>query len=462
VVRSAAVVSSDLARVGKRVVVALGVLFGCGCGRSPLPGGPLLLDGGSVAAAGSSSTIPDAGAPLAGAGGVSGATSVAGRGGASAGFAGQAGAATAGTATTTWLDPPDSTSTAAAYQVNSAHTGAQPADHLTLPLSERWHHDFGTTALSYPLVARGRVFIVANNALYALELANGNVAWGPVSLGGTADSSHPAYERGRVFTVGSTGSFLAFSADDGSAIWSMAVKDASSITFRKTLPVVYQGVLYVGADDRLFAVDGAGGAVKWTLPTESCWTSGAAVGPEGAFVACICGFVYGADVNSGAERWSFDGGCTGGGGGATVLLAGGFVYTRDQEGNVVFDAETGAPVGTVATGPIPATAGDSLYAVNDGVLFAHRRDSADPVWSFGAADLTTAPLVVGEHVVVGSEDGVLSVLDARSGKLLSEQQLPAGFAVPNERVDDESPPMTGFAAAEDHLVITNGSQVRVY
>src|SRR6185436_4685270 len=100
-----------------------------------------------------------------------------------------------------------SASRAVAYQINTAHTGEQPDDTPRLPLVRRWSHDFAAGGVSYPLVADGRVFVTVGNSgsygssLFALDLATGNVIWGPVSLGGTYFWSNAAYENGRILTV---------------------------------------------------------------------------------------------------------------------------------------------------------------------------------------------------------------------------------------------------------------------
>src|SRR5205085_1969945 len=79
-----------------------------------------------------------------------------------------------------------------AYQINSSHSGSisfgQP---LSFPAQPTWSVALGGKT-SYPLIVGGRVFVTATNpsggygtSLYALDLATGHTAWGPVALGGT-------------------------------------------------------------------------------------------------------------------------------------------------------------------------------------------------------------------------------------------------------------------------------------
>src|SRR5262249_11983446 len=80
-------------------------------------------------------------------------------------------------------------SVAVAYQIDAAHTGAQLKANLRLPLARRWSRDLGSTGISYPLVANGRVFITVDTQLFALDARDGALAWGPLELGGALSTS---------------------------------------------------------------------------------------------------------------------------------------------------------------------------------------------------------------------------------------------------------------------------------
>jgi outer membrane protein assembly factor BamB len=435
-----------------------GLLLVSACGRSPLRGGRAESSDTLGGVSGTSTTSGSSGAG-AGENARGGMGSGAGQGGAggAAGVAAEAGRANP------WPDPPDEKTTASAYQVNAAHTGAQPTDDLDVQLEERWVRDFGTVNISYPLIARGRVYVVVNGAsLYALTLEGGETVWGPRVVGKLGTSTCPTYERGRIFTVDVYGRVRALSSETGGELWSTMLGTGSTIGFNRAIPVAYDGTVYLGGDYLFYALDGATGSVKWTAQVETCWTSGPAVGPAGAFIACLCDHVYGFDASTGQERWAQPGVCVGGGGGAPLLLAGGFVYTRDRGGNLVLNAETGELVGTHAAGPIPAASGEFLYSVNDGVLFAHRAGLAAPAWTFGDGRLTTAPLVTGPHVVVGSAEGHLSVVGALEGELENQITMPDGFPIANDITGNVVPPCIGMNVAEDRIVVPNGTSLFVY
>ena len=190
--------------------------------------------GGNSGNGGTTVTLPDAGegGSESGAGGESGAGEAGARGTTSASGAG--GEAGSGETGPSWPPlPPDSRSEVVSYQIDTAHTGAQLGDTLTLPLARRWRHDFGTNHISYPLVARGLVFVTIGVAgaqganLYALDEATGETRWGPVALGGRYQRANAAYEDGRLFTVNVDGVMRAFDAATGEGLWSVQLPDKS-------------------------------------------------------------------------------------------------------------------------------------------------------------------------------------------------------------------------------------------
>src|SRR4051812_28332682 len=69
------------------------------------------------------------------------------------------------------------------YQANPAHDGFVD-EPVAPPLAVRWAHPFGT-AISYPVVAGGRVFVTTANSgdgvsgtvLHALDAASGAEQW---------------------------------------------------------------------------------------------------------------------------------------------------------------------------------------------------------------------------------------------------------------------------------------------
>ena len=71
---------------------------------------------------------------------------------------------------------------AVASRMNAAHSGSLDAPSPAPPLRQRWTRELDSPEtlypeLSYPLIADGRVFIVAARTLYALSAQTGATLW---------------------------------------------------------------------------------------------------------------------------------------------------------------------------------------------------------------------------------------------------------------------------------------------
>jgi outer membrane protein assembly factor BamB len=378
------------------------------------------------------------------------------------GDAAQAGAADAGSAGPGDSDPD---SQAVAYQIDAAHSGAQPRDTLRLPLLPRWTHDFGAAGVSYPLVASGRVFVTVANkqeygaSLYALDSQSGAVSWGPVPLGGSYFRCGAAYEDGTVFALNGSGLLTAFDAATGEQRWIKQLLGQSAFS---SAPTALGGRVYVGgagSGGTVYAVAATTGAMVWTASVENGDQSSPAVSASGVFVSYACNQAYGFVPATGAALWHHAGSCEGGGG-KTVALIDDRIYTRDFSANLVLAANSGTLVGMFASRVIPAGSGGVVYTLTDGKLSARTAGSATPRWTFGDGTLTTAPIVVGAYVVVGSSSGVVSVVSVADGSLASSAMLPMAIAAPDEQ--NVSGPLTGLAAAGNQLYVPAGTSLTAY
>jgi outer membrane protein assembly factor BamB len=357
-----------------------------------------------------------------------------------------------------------SLSQAVAYQIGPRHDGYQPHDTLHLPLAARWTHDFGASRISYPIVAMGRVFVtVANDTDYgttltALDAATGTTHWGPLEIPGTYFWSNASYEDGRLFVLNTDGLLRAFDAESGNQLWVAQMPDQYSFS---SPPTAFGGRVYVGgagSGGTLYAVDAASGVVDWRTGVSNGDNSAPAVSELGIFVSYACNQAY-RFAFDGSLLWHASGDCSGGGG-KTVALSDQRAYTRDSDANWAFDALTGTLLGTYSSRTIPAIAEGVLYTLEDGILSAVPEGSSTPRWSFGDGNLTSAPLVVGEHVVVGSSSGELTVLSRADGSQVSSYELEQGIPFPDEQ--NVSSPLTGFAAAENKLFVPAGTTLTAF
>jgi outer membrane protein assembly factor BamB len=354
-------------------------------------------------------------------------------------------------------------SVAVAYQIDPAHTGAQPRVHLALPLSRRWTRDLGGIS-SYAVVAAGSAFVTVRHgtrygtSLVALDVATGVTRWGPTELGGTYFWSALAYDNGRVFAVNGDGTLRAFEAATGELAWSVRLPGQYAFS---AAPTASGGLVFVGgagSGGTVYAVRQASGELVWRAPVANGDQSSPAVGGGRVFVSYACNQAYGFDAASGRQLWHHSSGCSGGGGKTTALYAGS-LYTRDSP-DLILDATTGMQTGTFTSGPIPAFAGAVGYYVGGSTLRAIAAGSTTPRWTFTAPGaLITAPIVVGEHVVVAGLSGRLYALSTADGTVAGSDTLPSIAGVDEQNV---SAPLSGLSAAEGTLFVPTGSGLAAY
>ena len=122
---------------------------------------------------------------------------------------------------------------ATTYQLNAAHNGYLSGDSLAPPLARRWSLSLGD-AVSYPVIADGRVFVVTQRigsnvgeTLYALDASTGAVLWSYELDGGNYPLPGVAYDNGAVYLEGfglrgsdRLGGLAAFDAATGAPLWS--------------------------------------------------------------------------------------------------------------------------------------------------------------------------------------------------------------------------------------------------
>ena len=355
------------------------------------------------------------------------------------------------------------------YQIDQSHTGGQPTDGLRAPLGLVWSRDLGG-AVSYPLIEGGRAYVTVadtgtnGSRLFALDLATGAVDWGPIELGGLYNFSGAAYDGGRIFAVNFQGLLTAYDATTGAQAWSVQLTGQSSFT---TQPVAYQGIVYLsgaGSGGTLYAVSETNGSVVWTAPVMNGDHSIPAVTADGVYVSYACDQAYDFNPTTGALIWHHTSNCEGGGG-KTVALYAGRVYTRDfNSGNLILDAQTGAQVGTFPitvpygyTIPIPAFSGSMGYFFDSAQLRGIDLGTGTTVWSFaGDGRLSSAPLVAGRYVYIGSTSGNLYALDLATGAPAGTINVGSGFAFPDEA---DALQLAGLSAGEGYLLAPAGNRL---
>jgi len=284
-----------------------------------------------------------------------------------------------------------------------------------------------------------------------------------VSLGGRYQRANAAYEDGRLFTVNVDGVMRAFDAATGEGLWSMQLPDKSLFSG----PPVARGrkvfVAGVGPGGAMFGVSGLTGEVLWTQSVEGGDGSAPAVTESGVYGSWACVQAYKFAPDTGQGLWHYDSWCSGGGGMTPALIAN-RLYAPDfaGAGPLVLDPLTGESLGTFATDGTPAGTAQALFVMKSGALMAFPHGSSTATWTVPALGYSSAPIVVGAHVVVGTNTSMkVVVVSAATGELVSSDLLEAAVTAGSD-VGYVGAPLSGLAAANNHLFVPAGQYLYSY
>jgi hypothetical protein len=209
----------------------------------------------------------------------------------------------------------------------------------------------------------------------------------------------------------------------------------------------------------LYAVDEQDGTVKWDVFfADGGDDSSPAITSTGVFVSFSCNNVFDFSPQDGSLIWFHSGPCSGGGG-STPVLFGGRLHVGDSlREKLMFDARTGAVLGTFPPGPPPAFSGSTGFFLTGSILKARDAYSGAVRWSFtGDGTLSSAPIVVNGYVYIGSSSGKVYALDGSTGANVWTGNLGAAVQVTESLV---TRPHTGLGAG-DGLVVVPASTLLV-
>ena len=351
---------------------------------------------------------------------------------------------------------------AVAFQINPAHTGSVTFSSVTFPSGPAWTVDVGGSP-SYALIAQGMVYVTVkladgNSQLIALSQSDGHVVWGPVDIVGV---SNAAYDNGRVFAISSQylgpSMILAFDATTGAALWSTVL---TRQYYFASAPTAANGLVFAGAG-KVYAINQATGAMAWNAFTtrEEC---APAVTVDGVYIS-FSGWAVDFRPATGEQVWSYTTG-SGGSVGASPVVANGLLYAPLNSGTYngsVFDAETGAVVGSYVSDNPGAFTNTMGYFLQSGTLRGVTLSGNSTVWSFaGDGQLVTSPIVVNGYIFVGSSAGNIYALDGATGQQVWQQSL--GSPLPPGPGWWHGPPLAGLAAGDGLLVVPAGTTVTAY
>lgn len=312
---------------------------------------------------------------------------------------------------------------ATTYQQNAKHDGNVSGAAPEAPLAVAWTKTLDSSA-SAPVIADGRVFVVtAYGVVHALDLRNGATLWkkGIGTRGGTI-----TYDRGRVFATDEYGLLYASDAASGLTLWLTG-------TATDVQPVAHDGLVFGPSGT---VVDGATGKPVNRAPANA--PAAATPTLDGDRIYYACEGAAALSRGTSAYLWrSFENlGCARDG--RPAVLHGGRLYATGGTASspaTIYDAGTGAEVGTFAAQSSPAFADDIGLFVENGILQARDATTYAPRWSFtGGAEnvFHPPPLIAGEDVFYADGNQV-TVLDLRSGAvrdtLATSGQVSEGMAI---------------------------------
>ncbi len=356
-----------------------------------------------------------------------------------------------------------------AWQNNAVHDGFDPASRLVTPLTLKWKRDWsasGVTTISYPLIARGLVFVTTTTSnfvetLLALDEHTGTTVWS-ANVNGSSAFANAAYDSGKVFVVDGDGLMKAFDAATGTLLWKVSLPGQYSFT---SPPTAVNGIVFTGGaggGGTVYAVNETNGAVLWTMPVENGDHSSPAVVSGKVFVSYTCPQAYAFNAVTGQQLWHYSGGCEGGGGKTPVVHAG-QVYVRDSfstpTNGLVLDATTGTKIGGFNSDAPPAFFGNLALFRNSGTLRGVNLSTGQTLWSFaGDGMLSSAPLIVNQTIYIGSSSGTLYGLNL-NGQQIWSTQLGATVA----GLDEQNAYLTsGLGAGDGLLVVPAGGVLAAY
>jgi outer membrane protein assembly factor BamB len=340
--------------------------------------------------------------------------------------------------------------------------------------AQLWVYHAGNNYVPTPLVANGLLYLDAPNGVVALHANDGTQAWHFAA----GDNTYIATVVNGVLYLSShqgdsgPGTAYALRASDGSLLWQYKSS--------KTLdpPEVINGVAYVGAwDGTLFALRASDGRLLWhtTLSGSSLWmqqvndvlyvatqkaiypTASNATAPIETLAANsflqimaplsrtmphkqILTDLYALRASDGTTLWrselnngtdSFaswfvvDNGVIYGTENVNTNLTNhSYVYAmRGGDSKLLWQDETDISTGSaqLANGVIYVTSGNSLQ--DQTTLYALRESDGSLLWNYPiAATSTNAPILVGNILYIGAENGMVYALSAGTGRLLWHYQ----------------------------------------
>ena len=344
------------------------------------------------------------------------------------------------------------------FRGDSAHTGVYAATPPRELHGVKWRFATGGPVLSSPVMDRSTIYFGSSDGnVYAVDAGTGVQRWMSRTRG--AVDSTPAVDQGLVFVLSFDGRLYALEAATGRQRWWFETEGErrfeakgldglapKSQTFFDawdmylSSPVVAEGAVYFGSGDgKVYAVEEATGALRWTFATGDVVHASPAYDAGTVYVGSWDSYLYALDARSGREKWRFK---TGEdplmhnqvGFQSSPAVAKGTVYVGCRDAHLyAVDAATGKQRWSLPTRgswvvASPAVAqGKVIFGTSDSkLLLVLDAESGKTVYQQpGNSYVFSSAAVAGDTILVGKMNGGLLALDLETGKPLWEYETEA-------------------------------------
>jgi eukaryotic-like serine/threonine-protein kinase len=269
-------------------------------------------------------------------------------------------------------------------------------------------------------VVAGIVYIASHNSyVYALDAYTGTCYW-RYSLPGMGTLSSPAVVDGVVY-IGSDYGLHAINAYTGAKIW----QSSPAITILSS-PAVLGGLVYTGSfvEHSVYAFRVSDGQQVWSYTTGDYVNSSPAVVGNVVYICSDDGYLYALDAATGALIWKFN--CLDNypyeSLSSSPAVANGVVYVTSSVGNVfAIDASSGDKIWNHTTADLssftssPVYYNGIVYTSSGSGVYALNASTGQEIWHSIPMYAQASPAIVAGVIYVGAGDGNIYALDALTG-----------------------------------------------
>ncbi len=266
-----------------------------------------------------------------------------------------------------------------------------------------WSRTLDEQLVSGPASDYNRLVLATNKAkIIVLSQADGHEVW-RASVSGEV-LAMPLIVKNRVIVKTVDGRLYAFDLETGSKIWVADHGSSPLVLKASSSPVVYQNLVLAGfSDGKLDAIDLDTGHVSWQRSI--AYSNGSSEVEKMVDIT------------------------------ATPVVRGDVVYLASYQGNTVaMSLRQGDFLWTKSLSTYKDFTMDAstLYIVDSqDIIWAVSRSDGQVQWKQKAlfARDVTAPVLMGEYLLLGDKKGELHLLDAKHGDFVARRSLRSGVAV---------------------------------